>query len=98
MSFASGLPATLKQEPQTDQLKINKSSLNIHQDPSALGIATKNDKPLTPSAVAQSAGHIDQNSAEKLNKNDVIDNHCILEQNSNANKTNNLNSEQGKCE
>ncbi|KAM7344722.1 transcription factor CP2 like gemini [Cochliomyia hominivorax] len=108
MTFASGLPAALKQEPQSDQLKINKNSLNIHQDPGNISISTKNDKsPLQPStisaptsvaaAAAQSAtGHIEQSSGEKLNKNDIIENHCILEQNSNTNKVNNLNNEQAR--
>ncbi|XP_065370405.1 transcription factor CP2 isoform X2 [Calliphora vicina] len=93
MSFASGLPTALKQEPQTDQLKNNKSSLNIHQDPGNLSISTKNDKP--PTTAATSVNIIETSSAtEKLSKNDLIDNHCILDQTANENKANNQNSEQ----
>ena len=106
MTFSSGLPTVLKQEPQTDQLKVNKNSLSLHQDQGNLSIATKNDKSSvnnaasTAAGAAAAGGHI-ESTGEKLNKNDLIENGIcpcsppnnqqILESNINNNNNNKAN-------
>ena len=108
MTFSSGLPTVLKQEPQTDQLKVNKNSLSLHQDQGNLSIANKNDKSSVNNAASTVSGHIEP-IGEKHNKNDLIENGIcpcsppnsqqILESNINNNNNkvnNNINGEQSK--
>lgn len=82
MSFSSGLPAVLKQEPQTEQPKINKSSLNISPSPGIVNIQKhNNDKQTTTghietSATASTAATATTTPGKQHKSSDLIDNHC----------------------